>query len=38
MLSPFHLQVADTYLADLAWALDEVKAGKSGEKREARYS
>jgi len=38
MLSPFHLQVADTYLADLAWALGEVKAGKAGEKREARYS
>lgn len=38
MLSPFHLQVADTYLADLKWAVDEVKAGKDGEKREARYS
>lgn len=38
MLSPFHLQVADTYLADLKWALEEVKAGKAGEKREARYS
>ncbi|MGV8998359.1 MAG: pyridoxal phosphate-dependent decarboxylase family protein [Parvibaculaceae bacterium] len=38
MLSPFHLQVADTYLADLKWALDEVRTGKSAEKKEARYS
>jgi glutamate/tyrosine decarboxylase-like PLP-dependent enzyme len=38
MLSPFHLQVADTYLADLAWAVDQVKAGATGAKREARYS
>lgn len=38
MLSPFHLQVADTYLADLAWAVDEVKAGMTGAAREARYS
>ncbi|MDR3497844.1 MAG: aspartate aminotransferase family protein [Parvibaculum sp.] len=38
MLSPFHLQVADTYLADLAWAVDEVKAGTKGAAREARYS
>lgn len=38
MLSPFHLQVADTYLADLAWAVGEVKAGATGTKREARYS
>ncbi|MCE9649666.1 MAG: aspartate aminotransferase family protein [Parvibaculum sp.] len=38
MLSPFHLQVADTYLADLAWAVEEVKAGATGAKREARYS
>ena len=38
MLSPFHLQVADTYLADLAWAVGEVKAGATGAKREARYS
>lgn len=38
MLSPFHLQVADTYLDDVKWALEEVKAGKTGKKREARYS
>ena len=38
MLSPFHAQVADTYLADIEWALSEVKAGNKGEKREARYS
>jgi glutamate/tyrosine decarboxylase-like PLP-dependent enzyme len=38
MLSPFHLQVADTYLADLAWAVGEVKAGQTGAAREARYS
>ena len=38
MLSPFHAQVADTYLADIEWALSEVKSGNKGEKREARYS
>ena len=38
MLSPFHAQVADTYLADIEWALGEVKSGNKGEKREARYS
>ncbi|MBX3492396.1 MAG: aspartate aminotransferase family protein [Parvibaculum sp.] len=38
MLSPFHAQVTDTYLADLEWALGEVKAGNEGKKREARYS
>ncbi|MBI1262700.1 MAG: aminotransferase class V-fold PLP-dependent enzyme [Rhizobiales bacterium] len=38
MLSPFHLKVADTYLDDLAWAVDEVKAGHAGKKRELRYS
>jgi sphinganine-1-phosphate aldolase len=38
MLSPFHLQVVDTYLADLAWGVDQVKAGATGAKREARYS
>lgn len=38
MLSPFHLQVADTYLADIAWAVDQVKAGMKGAAREARYS
>jgi glutamate/tyrosine decarboxylase-like PLP-dependent enzyme len=38
MLSPFHAQVTGTYLADLEWALGEVKAGNAGKKREARYS
>ena len=38
MLSPFHQQVADTYLADLEWAVGEVKAGQVGATREARYS
>lgn len=38
MLSPFHAQVADAYLADLEWALGEVKAGWSGSSRESRYS
>ncbi len=38
MLSPFHLQVVDTYLSDLKWALDEVRSGKAGETKEARYS
>jgi len=38
MLSPFHLQVADTYLADIAWAVEQVKAGAKGAAREARYS
>lgn len=38
MLSPFHESVTDTYLADIEWALGEVKAGKEGKKREARYS
>lgn len=38
MLSPFHLQVADIYLSDLAAAMAEVKAGQKGPAREARYS
>lgn len=38
MLSPFHNAVTATYLADLEWALGEVKAGNEGKKREARYS
>jgi sphinganine-1-phosphate aldolase len=37
MLSPFHAQVADAYLADLAWALAAV-AGSSPSSEEARYS
>lgn len=35
MLSPFHLQVADTYLADLAWALETAAPSTT---MEARYS
>jgi hypothetical protein len=40
MLSPFHLQVIDTYLADLKWALEEVQAeGVDAQPSpEARYS
>ena len=38
MLSPFHLQVADTYLTDISWAVNQVKAGMKGVAREARYS
>lgn len=37
MLSPFHLQVVQTYLSDLAWALDAAGAG-AGAPEEARYS
>ena len=37
MLSPFHAQVVDDYLADLAWAVDAVKGG-SAATAEARYS
>ena len=38
MLSPFHAEVADTYLADLGWALDAVRAAAKPEAAEARYS
>ncbi len=38
MLSPKHADVADAYLADLAAALADVKAGVKAEKVEARYS
>ncbi len=38
MLSPKHAEVADAYLADLAAALADVKAGVTAEKVEARYS
>lgn len=37
MLSPFHAQVADGYLADLEWALGEVKTAPTAP-AEARYS
>ena len=36
MLSPFHAEVADIYLADLAWALEAARAAKPAE-TEARY-
>ena len=38
MLSPFHAQVADAYLADLAWALDEARGAPASPVVEARYS
>jgi glutamate/tyrosine decarboxylase-like PLP-dependent enzyme len=38
MLSPAHAQVADAYLADLAQALAEVRAGASGADVRARYA
>jgi glutamate/tyrosine decarboxylase-like PLP-dependent enzyme len=37
MLSPIHAEVADLYLADLAWAVAAVKAGKL-EAAPARYA
>jgi sphinganine-1-phosphate aldolase len=38
MLSPFHAQVADTYLADLSWALESVRGAPAPVGIEARYS
>lgn len=38
MLSPFHAEVADTYLADLAWAVAEVRGGDGATGGEVRYS
>jgi sphinganine-1-phosphate aldolase len=38
MLSPFHATVADQYLADLEWAVENLKAGATTQKLEARYS
>ena len=38
MLSPFHAEVADTYLTDLAWALGEVRRGDVATVGEVRYS
>jgi sphinganine-1-phosphate aldolase len=38
MLSPFHAEVADVYLADVEWALNEVKAGSMRGKVTPRYS
>lgn len=38
MLSPFHAEVADQYLADIEAGMAEIRAGNAGEKREARYS
>jgi len=37
MLSPFHDQVVETYLTDLAWALEAVQ-GAAPLRAEARYS
>ena len=37
MLSPFHAEVADVYLADLAWALETVRASAPIAQAEARY-
>ena len=38
MLSPFHIQVTETYLDDLESSIEEVMAGKTGSITEARYS
>jgi len=38
MLSPFHAEVAATYLADLAWALGEIRSAAKPAEAEARYS
>ena len=38
MLSPFHAEVADVYLADLAWAVAEVRGGDGATGGEVRYS
>jgi hypothetical protein len=38
MLSPFHATVVDTYLADLAWALESVDGAAAPTGAEARYS
>ena len=38
MLSPYHNEVTETYLADLAVALEASAADKKDEKFEARYS
>lgn len=38
MLSPFHAEVADVYLDDLAWALQQVRAGDDQAPETARYN
>ncbi len=38
MLSPFHAQVADTYLTDLAWALAEARGAGPSRPAEVRYA
>ena len=38
MLSPFHAQVTDQYLTDLAWALCEARSAASPTTTEVRYS
>jgi hypothetical protein len=37
MLWPFHAEAADIYLADLAWALEAVRASAPIAQAEARY-
>jgi len=38
MLSPYHAQVADQYLTDLAWALGEARSAAPTAAKEVRYS
>lgn len=38
MLSPVHAEVGDLYLADLAWAVDEVRRGAAAKGAAPRYS
>ncbi len=38
MLSPFHAEVADVYLEDLAWALETVRAGNDKGPDSVRYN
>ncbi len=37
MLSPYHLQIADEFLADLAAAVDEAPAGPRGDEPTPTY-
>jgi glutamate/tyrosine decarboxylase-like PLP-dependent enzyme len=38
MLSPFHAEIADAYLSDLAWALEAARSSPDTAPTEARYS
>jgi glutamate/tyrosine decarboxylase-like PLP-dependent enzyme len=38
MLSPFHAEVVETYLADLAWALEAVAGDSAAVRGDARYA